>query len=352
MELQFIRNMKKILLKVIKYGILLCTAIFLLVVFIPKTYNVPQLQKRASTQYWNLPTGSRIGYTLVPATGVMKPYPVIFLQGGPGGPIYNRNIQMLSPLTEDGYDVYLYDQIGCGFSNRLENIEDYTADRHKRDLEEIIKIIGAKKVILIGQSWGAVLAVLFIADNPDKIEKVIFTGPGPVFPLNKNLADIVPPDSLHLINPVATNADANNKANTLRTRFAAYFAQSFGIKLASDKEMDDFQTYQTGFNKATVCDTSKAPKAEAGGGFFSAVMTFNSLGGIKDPRPKLRDLKFPVLIIRGQCDNQKWGYIMEYLELFPVHQLTIIPDAGHSILIEQPELYLKTIRSFLNKETE
>lgn len=341
--------MKKKLFRFIKYTLLLCIVIFLLLVFLPRTYDVPQLQKRESTQYWDLPTGSKIGYTLVSAKSIKKPYPIIFLQGGPGGFISDRNIKMLAPLSEDGYDVYLYDQIGSGQSDRLKNINEYTADRHKKDLEEIIKKIGAGKVFLIGQSWGAILAVLFIADNPGKVEKVIFTGPGPIYPLHEQLSKIDPPDSLHLVKPVSTNADANKKADNVRKRFTAYLAIAFGIKLASDKEMDDFQTYQDGFNKATVCDTSKAPKAQGGGGFYSQVMTFNSLNETKDPRPKLKDSEIPVLIMKGQCDNQKWGYVTEYLELFPIHQLAIIPNAGHSISVEQPELYLETIRGFLNK---
>jgi len=39
----------------------------------------------------------------------------------------------------------------------------------------------------------------------------------------------------------------------------------------------------------------------------------------------------------------------EYLELFPNHQLKIIPDAGHSVSVEQPEVYLETIRDFLRQ---
>jgi pimeloyl-ACP methyl ester carboxylesterase len=38
----------------------------------------------------------------------------------------------------------------------------------------------------------------------------------------------------------------------------------------------------------------------------------------------------------------------DYLEHFPNCQLKIIPDAGHAISVEQPELYLKTMRDFLN----
>ena len=77
-------------------------------------------------------------------------------------------------------------------------------------------------------------------------------------------------------------------------------------------------------------------------------MTVRSFSTIKDTRPKLKDCTFSILIMKGQCDNQPWGFVNEYLELFPNHQLKIIPDAGHSISIEQPELYLETIRDFLN----
>ena len=99
-----------------------------------------------------------------------------------------------------------------------------------------------------------------------------------------------------------------------------------------------------------MCDTSKAPKAEGGGGFYAQVMTAHSFNKIQDIRPKLRGLLVPCLLMKGQCDNQPWGFLDEYLELFPNHQLKIIPEAGHSISVEQPKLYLKTIREFLKEK--
>ncbi len=98
----------------------------------------------------------------------------------------------MSQLSDDGYDIYLYDQIGGGHSGRLDNINDYTADRHKSDLEEIIKNIGATKIILIGQSWGAILANLFIIENSEKVNRMILTGPGPILPIRKELSNIFP----------------------------------------------------------------------------------------------------------------------------------------------------------------
>lgn len=87
---------------------------------------------------------------------------------------------MQAPFSEEGFDIFLYDQIGSEQSERLADINEYTADRHKKDLEELIKKIGSEKVILIGQSWGAILATLFIADSPEKVEKVVLTGAGPI----------------------------------------------------------------------------------------------------------------------------------------------------------------------------
>jgi proline iminopeptidase len=342
--------MKKNIVRLIKGAFFLSICILFFLVFIPRTYKVPSQQIRKSTKYWNLVTGSKIGYTLVSAKGIRKPNPVIFLQGGPGGCISDRNIEILGQLSNDGFDVYLYDQIGSGHSDRLENIVEYTADRHKRDLEEILKKIGSEKLILIGQSWGSVLATLFIADNPGKVEKLILTGPGPIYPIRQELKNLKTPDSLNLREPIFSNNQANKKSNNLRTKFVSFLVRKFHIKLASDHEMDDFATlFSNETNKSTVCDTSIAAKSKGGSGYYAQIMTMQSLSEVKDPRPKLMNSKVPILLMKGQCDNQKWGFATEYLELFPNHKLVVIPNAGHSISVEQPELYLKTIRDFLTR---
>jgi len=324
--------------------------VVLFLVFWPATYHIPPQQVRAGTEFWDLPSGSRIAYTFVPAKGNKNPYPIIFLQGGPGGPIYDRNITLLSTLADDGYDVYLYDQVGCGFSERLDNIKEYTVERHKKDLEEIVKNIGSKKVILIGQSWGAILATLFAADNSEKVEKIIFTSPGPVLPVNQELDSIRPPDSLKLRKPVFTNRQGREKVYSIRAKFVEFVAKNMDWKLAPDKEMDDFASYLNfEMGKSTVCDTSNAGQIENGAGYYCMIKTVQSFSKVADPREKLSQIHIPVLILRGQCDHIKWDLTYEYTLLFPDHQLVIVPDAGHGITVEQPEIYLKTIREFLKK---
>jgi proline iminopeptidase len=332
------------------YVFLFCIVAFLFAVFFPRNYDVPQPQERKSTQYWNLSDGSKIAYTLLSAKGEKKSYPIIYLHGGPGGFISDNNIAMLQPLADTGYDVYLYDQVGSGRSSRLENIRDYTVQKHIDNLDEIIKNTGAEKVILIGQSWGGILATLYVADHPDRVDKIILTCPGPIYPYNNELANVKTPDSLHLKEPKFSNADGNKKVNNVRTKTMSFFATTFGKKLASDEEADAFATYLNHeLNRSCVCDTSIVLKEEAGNGYYAQLMTYLDLTKIKDPRKKFRKLDTKVLVLKGQCDNQKWGFTNEYLQLFKNSRLTVIPGAGHFIYVEQPALYIKNIQHFLSE---
>jgi proline iminopeptidase len=303
------------------------------------------------TKYWKLETGSNIGYVYMEARAPKKPYPIIYLHGGPGANTTENIMKMLIPFSEAGYDVYAYDQIGSGSSTRLANLEEYTVTRHKSDLEAIIKKIEAEKVILIGQSWGSVLATFFVVDNPNKVEKIVMTGPGPIFPINTDLINLKAPDSLNIKEPKYSNQDGKKEIYTFRDKLIKWYACTFGNKLASDEEVDDFFTHlRTSLNRSAYFDSSLAKESAGGGGYYAHVMTYNSLLNVENPREKMKKLKLPILILKGQYDNQKWGLTQEYIELLPEAEMRIIPNAGHFIDIEQPELYYQEIVAFLNQE--
>jgi proline iminopeptidase len=340
-------TIKKIIL-VVALLIFLCACWLAWLLFYPRNYNVQERKERAGIRYWNLATGSRIAYTVIPAKGEKKSFPLIYLHGGPGAGITDLEIRTLGKLAGDGYDVYLYDQIGCGHSARLENINEYSAERHKRDLEEIVNRINGGKVILIGQSWGAILSVLYIADNPDKVEKLVITAPAPIQPENKAYGAIVPPDSLSFHSPFYSKAPGSNISTAARAKAIEFWLRNFRKKLASDKEADQLATYFTNYlNKSMVCDSARAVIAEGTEGYYMHYMTRLSLRKVQNPRPKLANCKVPALIMKAQCDNQRWGYTTEYLDIFRNNRFVLVKNAGHNIFIEQPEVYIETIRTFL-----
>ncbi|MEL7121343.1 MAG: alpha/beta hydrolase [Bacteroidota bacterium] len=341
--------MKSKIVKILLYSTLAVSLFLIGLILIPRKYNVSQFEKRSDTQYWELHTGSTIGYQRLIGDSTTNTTPIIYLHGGPGGRITNETIELLKPLN---HDIYLYDQIGSGHSERLKDITEYTVDRHTKDLEAIIEVIQTPKVILMGQSWGALLAMEYVAKHPDKVEKLIFTGPGPILPFKTELTKIESPDSLNLKSPQYSNAQGNQAAYNLRTKFLFYGAALFGKKMSTDKEADNFFTYlNTQLNKSTKCDPADAKPSNGGGGYYVHVMTVRSFQEVKDKRAQVDGLEIPTLIIKGQCDNQKWGFTQEYLKLLPNSKLEIIEGAGHIIGKEHQEEYLQVVNAFLKNKT-
>lgn len=334
--------------KIFKWTFLILLTIFFFKACIPSKQDTPSIKPRQSTKYWNLNTGSKIAYTFIEGKGNKKPYPVIYLHGGPGGYVHSKVIEVLGQLSEDGFDVYLYDQIGCGLSARLENVNEYTATRHQKDLEAIVALLKAEKVILVGQSWGGALATLYAADNLTKVDKIILTCPGSIKPVVDSVEKLKAPDSLNLKDPIDVNRETI--AFALKPRYIAIRLWAFaGKKLASNEEADSYiNKMASGFTKGLVYDPSKILPEEGGGGGYCNIKTPPSYSKLADPRPKLKSTNIPILIIKGQYDNIPWGNTKEYIDIFKNSQLRIIEKAGHDIYIEKPNEYLQAMKLFLN----
>jgi proline iminopeptidase len=302
-------------------------------------------------RYWDLPTGSKIAYFYFQGKEPRKPTPVIYLHGGPGGNVTSRDTSVFSKLSNDGYDVYLYDQVGGGNSARLQNIRQYTIERHVRDLEAIIELIGAAKVIFIGHSWGASLAPLYLANHPDRVEKLIFSGPGGMIP--KNFDFFTPlPDSVKLKNRESkphSFSEYPDRAGLKRYNKICSYA-SFGIRIASDREADSLLNCMM-MNRSRIdnnCkDLTDTLKFEGQGGAYANIRTSRFIKKGKDKRKILSNINIPVLILLGESDNLPWACVADYLKVFKNIKLVIIPKSGHSVFSYQPEICLKLTREFL-----
>ena len=134
------KNLKRLLLGVVLLGITLLA----LFSFLPKKYDVVAFAERPGTAYLSLEDGSKIGYFRIVNTADTIGSPVIYLHGGPGGIIKDEVIQSLSPLASQGHDLYFYDQIGSGHSDRLDDISGYSVERHRQDLSKIVELTGAE----------------------------------------------------------------------------------------------------------------------------------------------------------------------------------------------------------------
>jgi proline iminopeptidase len=104
---------------------------------------------------------------------------IMVLHGGPGGDY--RGLLNCSRFSEDGFFVVFYDQRGSGLSKRHSR-ESYTSIQIFIDeLDAVIKYYRQRadqKVILMGHSWGAMLATAYVNEYPGAVSGVVLMEPG------------------------------------------------------------------------------------------------------------------------------------------------------------------------------
>lgn len=102
---------------------------------------------------------------------------IVVVHGGPGSDF--RGMLNCSAFAEDGYFVVFYDQRGSGLSKR-HGKEVYTGQVFIDDLDAVIRYYRqpGQKVILMGLSWGAILATAYVNEYPAEVSGAVLMEPG------------------------------------------------------------------------------------------------------------------------------------------------------------------------------
>ncbi|HEX4931603.1 MAG TPA: alpha/beta fold hydrolase [Gemmatimonadaceae bacterium] len=317
------------------------------------------------TAYWSLGNGARLAYERVAPRADSQRPPVVVLHDGPGMPALPF-LQALGKrpydfLADHGYVVYYYDQLGSGRSSRLDLTRDapYTVARHVADLEAIRGQLDAPRLILAGTGWGATLAVHYLLQHPDHVERLILESPAalwaPAWP------ETINPAARAKMTDVQASAMAALERPPLRLvlgRMMADFNPAVAHRWIADWEGDQWWTRRTEEamrlgqpNLTCRSDPSESGlPAPSGLGFFANSYTLADALELPDPRPALARLRMETLILRGTCDYVDWNVSAEYLRAIKGAHYVAIPTAGHHIWLEQPALFAEVVGTFLRGE--
>jgi proline iminopeptidase len=302
----------------------------------------------AGQRFWDLPTGSRIAYVERPASGRPRPTPVVFVHGGPGIADMAGDSAYFGRLAGDGYDVWVYDQVGTGRSSRLADPRRYDIAREVADLEAIRQRIGADRLVLIGHSWGGQVAAAYLAAHPGHVAKVVFSSPGALAPAVDDHSDgrvrarLTRGQQLRLYRLLAW-------PRVLLAWTLLQLDPRAAHAFAGDAEMDarNDRVYNAGRAGAHCRDADPGP-ALHGLGFYAYQFPQSAAARPwADPRPALARLHIPALVIKGSCDYLSWSSGMAYLRAVPGSRLVYLHHAGHNSYQDQPAAFLATVRSFL-----
>jgi len=275
---------------------------------------------------------------------------IIFLHGGPGNDYrYLLDMKELS----DEYFLVFYDQRGTGLSPRV-SAEELSLESSIVDLNRIINYYSPdKQVILVGHSWGGMVASGYIGAHPGKVKKAVMAEPGMLTSETGNMflertngmrpklsASLIWKlgkilfQSLHISGPdgqargdyVFVNiAMINDPDNPM----AGYFCNG-------DMSNTKFPYWRMGFTSSMTI--SKDNMNEEG------ILQINLTDGVDQFTGKALFLTGECNIIIGE-DIQRM-----HMAYFKNARMEVIQNAGHNMLTEQPEICIKLIREFLNED--
>jgi len=305
-----------------------------------------QPEPRAGTAYWDLPTGSHIAYSVYPAPQGTGRNPIVFLHGGLDRAVLDPDIAFFRQFADAGFDVYLYDLVGTGLSGRLEDVRQYTVERHVSDLEAIRAAIRADRLILVAHAEGAEIAVRYMIAHRDRVERVVFYSPTSMWDDQEYFENssvtatgVMPPDALPGVRQLVALTLGLYSPRTAENYVSQEEMTAWADRFPNEGLM--------------VCagDRALAPDPDSPG--------YNPYVGLvgdvsddlpPDPRRRLREIFIPTILLRGECDHVDWGVVQQYNEAVPNLRAYYVPGAGSKLHLSQPDVVKSTILAFLNDQ--
>lgn len=263
--------------------------------------------------------------------------PIVFVHGfSLNRTLWHHQIQDLA----DGARVVVYDQRGHGLSERAAT-GDYSLDALAVDLWTVLRHIDARDAIVVGHSMGGMAALKFCELYPEELGQrvaglmLVATTAADVMtgPLKVSLGRRASA-AMQMVQEGAMRAVAGRarQMDTLRARSAdtAYLAtrvMGFGRAPAPS---------QVAFVERMLAEVP----SEVWLSLLPGLMSF-------DVREVLGTISIPTSIMVGERDRlTPPGAAQRIADVVPGAELVVLPDAGHTPMLEAHEVFTKHLREF------
>jgi proline iminopeptidase len=257
--------------------------------------------------------------------------PLIAIHGGPGG-----SHEYLLPLTKlsEERTIILYDQLDCGGSDKPGDPANWTVDRFVAELDALRAALEIDRCIVLGHSWGGLIAVEYAARGPAGLQGAIFASP--------------------LISTARWAAD----------RAAHKAALPADIQIALDRHgsagnasSPEYQAALGSLMKRHFCRLPEEPAEVTR--LFCTLNTrlyqtlwgdseFACTGTLKgyDGSLLLPGIGVPCLFVCGEYDVSTPAANRDFASLTRENKVSVIPGASHMPMFENPIAFLTALRWF------
>ena len=261
---------------------------------------------------------------------------LFLLNGGPGLPCdYLRDPHI--HLVEEGYRIVAFDQLGCGNSDRPEDVSLWNITRYVEEVETVRKELGIVNFHLLGQSWGGWLSIEYALTYPDEIRSLI---------LANTCGDLQ-----HL------TTELNRMREALGSETVAMMLHHEAMGTIDHPE---YQAAITILNYRHVCRLKEWPSSLLASvddwnmgpyGTMQGPNEFLYIGNLKDWNriSDMDSLEMPTLIITGTHDEIGPACASRMNNVLPNSEVVVFHNSSHVPFYEEPDLYFKELQIFLSK---
>jgi pimeloyl-ACP methyl ester carboxylesterase len=248
-------------------------------------------------------------------------------------------------VLASGRRMIFYDMRGRGRSEHVADSTHVTIQWDVHDLEAVRRHFGAEKFTPIGWSYLGLMVMIYAAEHPDRVERVVQIGPvsrkyGTKYPRELTADDLPPiPDSAgsaEIERLRRSEFATRNPIAECRRELELTRAGLVGDPDLADKVSD-------------VCEYENEWPANFGR--HMRIQFVGSIVPLDIPWETFAKVAMPVLTIHGTHDrNAPYGAGREWVSHLPNARLLTVPGAGHMAWIDQPALVFGAIDQFLKGE--
>jgi proline-specific peptidase len=277
--------------------------------------------------------GHRTWYRVVGESGAGR-HPLVCLHGGPGST--HHYFAPLERLAEQGRAVVVYDQLGCGRSDRPTDVE-WSVHVFLDELAALRTHLGLDRIHLLGTSWGGMLALehalsgfggltsLVLSSTLASVEEWVAEA--------RRLRDELPAETIAVL-------DRHERGGT-----------TDDPEYADAMDVFDARHFYRG---AVLPPELERMMPERGRETYAAMWGPNEwtvTGALRgwDVRPRLREIDVPTLVIRGRYDLSTESVSRTLVRGIPNAREIVFEESSHTPVLEETERYVAVVGGFLRE---
>ena len=229
-----------------------------------------------------------------------------------------RSWQLNLPLVSDQYHTFALSQRGHGDSEKPECC--YRPDDLANDVIAFMDALNIRRSTLIGHSMGSFIAYTVALNQPERLERLVLLGWGPLKPTDEAGA--------------ARVMELHSYLNTLKGSIEPAFVRDFVARTA-------FNPIPAAYTDTLVIESLKVPVT------VWKQLVAGRLASVEDTASGQDIIKTPTLIMYGDRDPYAREGTSALTSVIQNQTVILFPSTGHALHWEHPQRFVKELQSFL-----